>query len=135
MSTTSGSTRWIVSATLRACWLAGVDRSLTSWPAALRLSEALNVANRTGSFWPWRRSDPAAAVGVGRARVAAVRAAAAADAIRADVRRRTAGLPSGTMESDLLTIGRYPLARHGVSREGRMNPADQLERTPCRSPA
>src|SRR5688500_7311676 len=41
--------RWIVSATFRACWFAGVERSATSWPSKLRLSEALKVAKRTSA--------------------------------------------------------------------------------------
>ena len=37
----------MVSATFCAWTFPGVERSLTSWPAALRLSEALKVENRT----------------------------------------------------------------------------------------
>ena len=41
----------MISATVLACALSGVDRSVTSWPAAARLSEALKVANRTSLAW------------------------------------------------------------------------------------
>ena len=47
MSSTSGLIRWMISATVAACALLGVERSVMSWPATLRFSEALNVANRT----------------------------------------------------------------------------------------
>lgn len=46
ISRTAGLVRWMISATARACALAVVVRSLISAPSALRLSEALNVANR-----------------------------------------------------------------------------------------
>ena len=39
----------MISATVAACALFGVDRSATSWPATFRLSEALKVAKRTSA--------------------------------------------------------------------------------------
>ncbi len=45
----SGAAIWMISATALACALSGVDRSVTSWPAALRFNEALNVAMSTVS--------------------------------------------------------------------------------------
>ena len=52
ISSTSGRVRWMISATVAAWALFGVDRSVTSWPAAARLSEALKVWNRTVWLWP-----------------------------------------------------------------------------------
>ena len=52
ISSTSGRTRWMISATVAAWALSGVDRSEMSCPAKLRLSEALNVANRIAAGGP-----------------------------------------------------------------------------------
>ena len=43
----------MISATVAAWALFGVDRSATSRPAVARLSEALKVWNRTVLLWPW----------------------------------------------------------------------------------
>ena len=43
----------MVSATFCAWTLSGVERSLTSWPATLRLSEALKVEKRTSRARSW----------------------------------------------------------------------------------
>jgi hypothetical protein len=76
ISTTSGRTRWIVSAAFFACWLFGVDRSAISCPAALLLSEALKVAKRASSGLPPRLPPSATAAGTSTS-------AAASDAISA----------------------------------------------------
>jgi hypothetical protein len=76
ISSTSGRLRWMTSAAFRACALSGVDRSATSWPAAARLSEALNVANRT--FAPNQSLDASA----GAARIVPPSAAIAVAATR-----------------------------------------------------
>src|SRR6187200_2903014 len=87
MSSRSGSARWMTSATALAWALSGVDRSLTSAPAALRLSEALKVATRSVRSGAADDAVPDAGAPAGAAlavpetavvaRAAAVRAAAA----------------------------------------------------------
>jgi hypothetical protein len=76
ISTTSGSARWITSATLRA-WRTrtvsapGFERSLRRSPAAARLSDALNVAKRASA-----RGFAAAGGAIARTRPATASSAA-----------------------------------------------------------
>src|SRR5688500_1701419 len=85
--------------------LFGLDRSLTSWPAVLRLSDALNVAKRTSLST--RFASPGGDAWVGAARPAPKPAQSAVTA--AATRRRTG---FGDVVRMRATLRRWPRQRH-----------------------
>jgi hypothetical protein len=108
MSSTSGRTRWMISATAIAWALFGVERSATSCPSALRFMEALNVANRTT--------------------VSDLASAAATEAVPSEATTNARLSVNPIDEQDVLLRIGIPLSRHEVEERSSRRATDRQTR-------